>query len=252
MRQKLMLLLSAILLLSVVLSACGTPTTAQSGTLNELPTAPPAPTYPPAAKPSIPPAPATTLPKAGVSALVVDQFDGTLDTWQVLDLRVLPGSELSTWKVTEGRVDQVTGPDGMNASTPTALLIGDTTWTNYRVQAMAYARGNSIMGLVGRNSDKGMYMLVVRPADSQGGSQITIQRYDAATETFTNLAKADGGGAEKNQWYALELAFQGNSITALINGQEVLQTTDATYSAGRAGVYGYAEGELSFDNFSVQ
>jgi hypothetical protein len=252
MRPKSILSTFVMVMLSIIISACGSATLAQTGDVGQLPTAPPAPTYAPAAEAEIPPAPNSSQPKSGSTALAADQFDGDLNAWRVLDLRVLPGATPSEWQAKAGRLDQITGPDGMPALSPTAFLTGDASWSNYSVQAAAYSRGNSAMGLVGRASDEGMYMLVIRPASSGGGSQLMIQRYDAASETFVSLAEADTGGTDENTWYSLELSFEGTSITALINGKEVLKASDPTYSAGEAGVYAYAEGGLSFDNFSVQ
>ncbi|HYF64136.1 MAG TPA: family 16 glycoside hydrolase [Herpetosiphonaceae bacterium] len=251
MRPKLLLSMVVLALLSAILSACGTATVAQSGDLGQIPTPPPAPTFPPAAKPVIPPAPNTTLPRAGTPSLAADTFDGTLDSWDVLDLNVFAPTEPSLWQVTEGRVDQVYGPDHNDTQTPTILLSGDENWTDYSVQAVAYPRGNANVGLAGRSSKDGLYILAIRPA-STTGDQVTLQRYDAASEQYTILATAETGGLNKNAWYALKLSFQGDTIQAFVNGQPVLEAKDGTFASGRAGLYAFAEGDVSFDNFSVQ
>jgi hypothetical protein len=252
MRPKLLLSVFVLVLLSAIISACGSTTLAQNGDLGQLPTPPPAPTWPPAAKPAIPAAPNATLPKAGAPTLAVDTFDNTLDGWDVLDLDVTAPSESSLWQTTEGRVDQVHGSDNGMSQTPTILLTGDEGWTDYSVEAVAYPRGNANVGLAGRSTKAGLYILAIRPATGSSGNQITLQRYDTASESYTILASADSGGLNKNAWYALKLSFHGPSIQAFINGKLVLEAKDGAFTSGRAGLYAFAEGDVSFDNFSVQ
>jgi hypothetical protein len=252
MRPKLLLSVFVLVLLSAIISACGSTTLAQNGDLGQLPTPPPAPTWPPAVKPAIPAAPNATLPKAGAPTLAAETFDGQLDGWKVLDLNVFAPSESSLWETSEGRVDQVHGPDSSLSQTPTFLLTGEEGWADYSVEAVAYPRGNGNVGLAGRSSKDGLYILAIRPANSTGGDEITLQRYDAATESYTILATAERGGLTKNAWYALKLSFQGQSIQAFINGKLVLEAQDGAFTSGRAGLYAFAEGDVSFDNFSVQ
>ncbi|HYF65032.1 MAG TPA: family 16 glycoside hydrolase [Herpetosiphonaceae bacterium] len=252
MRRTMLRSMFLLVLLSAILSACGTPSLAQSGNPGQIPTPPPAPTYAPEPEPAIPAAPAATLPRAGAQTLAADTFDSALDAWDVLDLRVEGASEPSLWQATNGRVDQVTGPDGNRGEISSFLLKGDLGWGDYSVRAAVYPRGNGNVGLVGRASDAGLYVFGMRPSDSTQGYNITLHRYDAATESFTLLSKTDTGGLKPNAWAALELRFQGDSIQALIDGKEVLTATDGTHKSGRAGLYAYAEGNVSFDNFSVQ
>ena len=241
-----------LVLLSAIMSACGTSSLAQSGDPGQIPTPPPAPTYPPEPKPVIPAAPDATRPKSGVPSLAADTFDATLDGWQVLDLNVVAVNDPSIWQASDGRVDQVTGPDSNRGEIPTFLLKGDQSWSDYNVRAAVYPHGNGNVGLAGRASDAGMYVFGMRPSDSTQGFNITLHRYDAATEHFTLLSKADSGGLKPNAWAALELHFQGDSIQAFIDGTQVLTATDDTHTSGRAGLYAFAEGNVSFDNFSVQ
>jgi hypothetical protein len=251
MRPKLLLSVFMLVLFSAIMSACGSTSLAQGGDLGQIPTPPPAPTWPPAVKPVIPAAPDTTLPKAGAPTLAAETFDGQLAGWDVIDLDVTAPSESSLWQTTEGRVDQVHGSDSSLSQTPTILLTGDEGWTDYSVQAMVYPRGNANVGLAGRSTKAGLYILAIRPANSAGGKQITLQRYDATSERYTLLATTETGGLTKNDWYALRLRFQGPGIQAFINDKLVLEAKDGAFASGRAGLYAFAEGDVSFDNFSV-
>lgn len=250
MRPKLLLSVLVLVLMSAILGLW-TATQAQTGAQGQLPTPPPAPTFPPVATPAVPAAPDTTMPKAGAPSLAADTFDGQLESWDVLDLNVTAPIEPSLWQANAGRVDQVTGPDGNDTQTPTILLTGDETWTDYSVEAEAYPRSNANVGLAGRSTKAGLYFLAIRPANAGAGDAITLQRYDAAGERYTILASAESGGLNQNTWYALKLSFKGDSIQAFVNGKLVLEAKDGAFANGRAGLYAFAEGNVSFDNFSV-
>lgn len=237
-------------LLSLILAGCGTISQAQSGNIADLPTAPPAPTAEPFVEPVIPDAPQAAAPsKAPVK--YSDSFDKQSSDWQVLDIWN-NGSEPSTWSVKNKKLHQVSGLDGNVSHNPTAFTTGDAAWTDYTIQAQAYSIDNNIMGLVGRVNDDGYYALVMRQQGAEGGKLLTLQRYNASTETFELLATSEAFGWQPKTWYTLQLSFSGNTITASVNGQQVLSATDSTFTKGRAGVYGYGESNLVFDNFIVQ
>ena len=45
--------------------------------------------------------------------------------------------------------------------------------------------------------------------------------------------------------------MEGTTLVGMVDGQEAVRADDATLASGRAGVYGYAQGGLVFDNLSV-
>lgn len=250
MRRNIMGSLGGLALLTIVISGCGAVTSAQQEQQITIPTAPPAPTYAPIEAEAIPEAPSVENPnKAPVR--YSNSFDSALSEWRVFDIWS-NSTELSTWEVKQGVVEQVTGPDGYGSSTPTGLVTGDKTWADYSIRAQAYSFGNSIMGVVGRVNDAGFYAFVVRPEGAEGGKTVSLQRYDAATDSYTLLASSADKGWTNKTWATLELRFEGKSIIASIDGIEVLRAEDESYAAGQAGVYGYAEGNLAFDNLIIQ
>ncbi|XSG74653.1 hypothetical protein ACP8Y2_21020 [Herpetosiphon llansteffanensis] len=250
MRRNIMGSLCGLVLLTTTLSACGAYTSAQQGSLGELPTAPPAPTYAPLPAEVVPAAPAIENPNKAPE-LFSSSFDTDLSQWQVVDVW-MNATEKSKWEVKEGRVEQVTGPEGWPAVAPTALVTGDKTWSDYSITAQGYSWGNSVMGLVGRVNENGFYVVAVRPIGAEGGKTITLQRYDSKTEIFTQLAETSDKGWNLKQWTTLGLSFKGNTITATLDGVPVLEAQDDQFSSGQTGVYGFAEGMLTFDNVIVQ
>ncbi|HEY1012522.1 MAG TPA: hypothetical protein VGE07_07435 [Herpetosiphonaceae bacterium] len=250
MRRNHLASLAGSLLLAGVLSGCGAVTTAQSQPERQLPTAPPAPTPASLAGPAIPAAPA--LPQlAGLGPEVLrDEFDAGLAAWTAKDIVSLPVSEPAVWEAAAGRLDQITGPEGLAAMSPVTLVRGDGLGADYTVQAVAQSRGNEAMGVVARAGDQGFYYLSVRSADARG-TKAYLAKYDAASDQFTTLARLETGGWALNEWTALALRVEGSNLTGYVNGQAVLEAKDDSFSSGKAGVYGYGVGDLSFDHFVV-
>lgn len=250
MRRNHLASLAGSLLLAGLLSGCGAVTTAQSQPELQLPTAPPAPTSAPLADPAIAAAPA--LPRlAGLGdELLRDEFEAGLAAWTARDIVNMPVSEPASWKAQGGRLDQLTGPEGLAAMSPVTLVVGEGLGADYTVQAMAQSRGNEAMGLVARSGEHGFYYLSVRSAEA-GGTKAYLAKYDAAADQFTTLARLETGGWKLNEWTGLALRVDGPNLTGYVNGQAVLEARDASFGAGQAGAYGYGVGDLSFDHFVV-
>jgi len=241
---------------TVLLSGCGTQPAAQAepGQVGQiLPTPPPMPTEParvPTATPAEAPADSPQLAGTGPTLFQSDFASASsLPSWQVIDsydaLRVP-----SVWDIEAGRLAQVSDGEGSTANYQTALVTGEPTWTNYQVNVSAYNTGNDEIGVVFRANDQGYYVFRLRPGD--GAGRQAISRYDAKAMEYTEIAQADAAGFDQNTWYRITVRVSGAQIQAYVNGQLTLEASDATLTEGRAGVYGFAQGDLLFDNFAVQ
>jgi hypothetical protein len=257
-----------LLLSGVVLSGCGTNDSAQAqptggGVIDSaqaqpasaspivLPTAPPMPTSPPVpATPTPPAAPAQAAPAGGVPALTADFGPGaSLAQWTVIDTAdALPGP--SIWQIHDGRLSPISDANDLPGQYGTALITGDPGWRDYSVTVAAYNIDNDTYGVVARAGEGGFYLLNLEPAGNT--SSAALMRYDIAKGTFQMLAHAELSNIAPRQWTTLRLLVQGDKLSAFVDGQQVLQASDATLAQGRAGVYGYAMGGLEFDNFGVQ
>lgn len=251
-----MFMLIALMLGAALLAACGAPAQSQTapGQVSDiLPTPPPMPTGAPVAPtPTPPPAPASAgLSSAGASLLQAD-FNGAagLNGWSVLDSTDLIQSP-SIWEVQNGRLAQISDGDGLPGLYATALLAGNGAWRDYAVTAAAFPTGNDELGVVARASKDGYYVFRLQ-ATAANAPRAEILRYDAASMRFTAVASADGPGFENGRWYTLSLRVRGDRLEASVDGQPILTASDATFASGQAGVYGFANGGLTFDNFTVQ
>ncbi|MFL5801746.1 MAG: hypothetical protein ACJ8CR_08385 [Roseiflexaceae bacterium] len=247
-------LIVALLLGSIALTGCGINESAQAepphGGAIVLPTAPPMPTSPPLpSTPTAPPAPAQAAP-AGAAVLTAD-FGSTanLAQWTVVDIAdALPGP--SIWQIHDGHLSPISDAGDIPSQYGTALITGYASWRDYGVTVAAYNIDNDTFGVVARASDRGFYSFNLVPAGDTATA--ALMRYDTAKGVFQRLAHAELSNVAPRQWTTLRLLVRGDQLSAFVDGQQVLQASDATLDQGRAGVYGYAMGGLEFDNFSVQ
>lgn len=220
-------------------------------TADILPTPPPMPTpepQPPTATPAPAPGGASL---AGGAVLLQNDFSNPADlaAFRVIDtydVRPAP----SIWQISDSALKQISDGEGNPAEFGTAAVTGDTSWTDQVVTASGYLSGNPVFGVVARASQSGFYIFQIQPGTSS--STVILSRFDAAKSEVIELAKTTGPAISERTWYKLTLSATGTSLEGSINGQPVISATDATLSAGQAGVYGYAQGNLVFDNLIVQ
>ena len=253
MRPQIWLYALITLLGALALTGCGANPTAQAEPAPQggivLPTPPPMPTsLPQPPTPTPPPAPAAVVPSAGATLLTADFTSLDLSRWTVIDAAdALPGP--SVWKVQNGHLIPYSDAQDLPSLYSTALVGGDPSWRDYSVSAAAYASNNDELGVVARASAAGYYVFKLFPAGQKPG--MALLRYDAKRGAFSTLASAEAGGFAPRTWTTLRLTVQGQVLTAMVDGREVLSARDATLVSGRAGVAGYAESGLEFDNLTV-
>ncbi|MEV0428864.1 family 16 glycoside hydrolase [Micromonospora sp. NPDC050495] len=157
---------------------------------------------------------------AAAATLFTDTFDdGNADGWSK------SGGDWSV--VTDGSPAY---RQGNNASELARAFAGQTSWTDYRVQArvkpLSFNGGNRLVGLASRStSSTKMYRLALTNAGRAelqmvNGSQLSVLG-------STALAVTTG------TWYTLRIEATGNTIKGFVNGAQIGAGTDPAYSAGR-------------------
>jgi len=71
---------------------------------------------------------------------------------------------------------------------------------------------------------------------SDGSQYVAIVRWNGALADFTYIANLTPGGPGIHNGDTVKATIIGNTITAYINGTQVLQGTDATYTSGNPGI----------------
>ncbi|HYN95730.1 MAG TPA: family 16 glycoside hydrolase [Pilimelia sp.] len=190
---------------------------------------------------------AATLAAAGVltygassafaATLLTDTFDdGNADGW---------ARSSGSWAVvTDGSpVYRQSGTSGDARS-----LAGQTTWTNYSVQARVkptgYGATNRFVGVIARaQSSSNYYALVV----TGSGDVRIVKRAGGAPVTLgTGTA-----GIATGSWGTLRLDANGSSLRGYVNGTLAVTASDAAFPAGRAGVAAWYA-SASFDDVAVE
>lgn len=226
---------------------------AQPATIDDiLPTPLPMPTAIPQTDPIIPPAPEESAQLANASTVFQTDFAQSFDPsqWQVIDAAEVLRAP-SVWEAHDGRLMQQGDSDGIPSMYATALVTGEAEWSDYEVSVAAYPTNNDEIGVVARASDEGYYVFRMLPTTSEQPAYV-LSRYSAKDGIFEDLVTSDGVGFEASQWYTLRIRVQENTIQAFVDDQLVVETQDTTLTNGQAGVYGYAQGGLQFDNFVIQ
>ena len=137
-------------------------------------------------------------------------------------------------------------------SDPYALL-GDTTWSNYKVASDVLLEQAGYVELIGRAGTQhafgpaGLDAYYLRVSNTGAWS---VFRNDV-NNTNTVLASGSVAALGTNTWHTLALTFSGTTITAQIDAATVSTLTDGSWFVGQVGV-GTSQGETAqFDNLSI-
>jgi pectate lyase len=122
-----------------------------------------------------------------------------------------------------------------STSASAKALAGTTSWTDYtvsaRVKPIAFADASRSVGVAARaQSTSDYYALALT-----GGGAAQLQRVVGGTITVLGTASV---GAVTGTWHTLTLSAQGSSLVGSVDGNQVVQATDATIGSGRVGLVG--------------
>jgi hypothetical protein len=132
-------------------------------------------------------------------------------------------------------------------------LIGDTSWSNYRVASDVLLEQAGYVEVIGRATwqhafgPAGLDAYYLRVSNTGAW---TLLRNDV-NNTMTSVRSGTVAALGTNTWHTLALTFSGSTITAQIDATTVTTVTDAVWSVGQVG-FGTSQGETAqFDNLSV-
>ncbi|MGH9351733.1 MAG: galactosylceramidase [Terriglobia bacterium] len=134
-------------------------------------------------------------------------------------------------------------------------MLGDATWTDYKVSADAMATEPGDVTLLGRIDSADFfkdhharwpsgYILMV---SQDGGWKLLCTEYKHPTLTLASGRVA----FSLNTWRHLALRFKGPNIRVMIGGAEAASVADQTHKSGMAGI-GSGWNKAEFDNFTVR
>jgi len=139
-------------------------------------------------------------------------------------------------------------------------MVGDLDWKDYRVSTDVLLEQPGAADLIGRLSGMSGWDVpnsyVLRVAD--GGQWFLVKstikdgRKEDVKEEEIVLAEGQVNPLGTNRWHHLALVFQGDSITAQIDGVPVKTITDGSFAKGMAGLGTVAYVPAEFDHFEVE
>ncbi|MEU8656435.1 cellulose-binding protein [Actinoplanes philippinensis] len=195
-----------------------------------------------------------SLGAAGLSGLVAAGlflFIGTAEAATLFSADFESGSTSGwsksggTWSVASDGTSVLQQSD--TGSERARQFAGNTSWTNYsvqaRVKATAFGSSAGVVALTGRAAGSTrMYRLSLT-----GANRVQLETMNGSAVTVLgSLAQT----ISTSTYYTLKLSFSGTTISGSVNGTSVGSATDGTITAGRIGLLTeYAAGR--FDDIVV-
>jgi uncharacterized repeat protein (TIGR01451 family) len=139
---------------------------------------------------------------------------------------------------------------------------GSDQWTNYRLEVRTRSDAKGILGLWVRgkyipNQPSGRYVegyyVTWQPGRNRGVDLSRLSNTGASAGAFYDPVYLTSGGfeMEDQQWYLLAVEVRGSNIKVFVDGIQVIDYNDSTYSRGTIGFYGYKMEDAAFDNVLV-
>jgi len=196
--------------------------------------------------PTAPPLPATRQPVLFMS----DFSSPDLSAWTPFAAYTPPYATPASWSVTQGVLAQSGIAEEEGASTDALLLTNDTKFGDATIDVSFYPGGEAA-GVVARYGPDGYYLFkVYAAAPNAAPKAVLLKISNTQSETVLASSTAWPGFAPKT-WYDLTLTALGSTLTASIDGVQLMQVTATQLTSGRLGMYAFADGMSKFDNFRV-
>ncbi len=135
-----------------------------------------------------------------------------------------------------------------NAEFP-AIALGPTVYGDFTVTVRfkpISGRQDQAAGIIFRIQDKDNYYILRANALE---ANVNLYKYVGGSRSDI---KDGAGKTATGQWQELRLEATGDRLRGFLNGVLVVETTDATYRAGRVGLWTKADSVTCFDDLSVK
>ncbi len=130
-----------------------------------------------------------------------------------------------------------------------AIALGSTVYGDLSVTVRfkpISGREDQAAGIIFRVQDKDNYYIL--RANALEGN---VNLYLYASGRRSGI-KEGGAKVASGQWQELRLEASGDRLRGLLNGQPVVEATDASYKAGRVGLWTKADSVTCFDDAVIQ
>lgn len=194
--------------------------------------------------PAIPDAPKTAPAEA--NAAFADDFAADSST-RYEPLASAPG----TWVVRNNRLQQRGDENGDLSDYPAVLRVKGVNFADGGISAQVFGVAMPY-GLVFRGSDAGYYRLSLFLEENAAAPMVFLEKVEGAKTTkVAEVEPAVFAGYKNRKWQNVRVTAVGNRITASVDGTQVLDVTDNSFSSGWAGVWASADSRTQFDNVRI-
>jgi len=150
-----------------------------------------------------------------------------------------------TWGIDAGTMRQTSNYYGSVLDACYAIT-GSPNWTDYSISADIKSTDNDRIGLVFNLQDfQNMYMFVWH-----------LQTPERVLYKWVNgvstILDSDNTGYSMDTWYHVKVGSYNGYITLTIDGQEIFNVQDNTFTSGKAGLYCWANQYTYWDNLLIE
>jgi PKD repeat protein len=155
------------------------------------------------------------------------------------------GFNNGSWVESSGYLRQTGNYYGSGYLNGCYALIGSPLWQDYVITCDFRSTDNDGIGFVFNYvDDQNMYMF---HWNTQENERLLIKWENGVQ----NILASDAITYVSSTWYHAEIATIEGNISVKIDGLEIMNVEDATFTNGKAGPYCWANDESHFDNFQV-
>lgn len=151
-----------------------------------------------------------------------------------------------TWSVADGNLRQTSNFYGTTYLDGCFAVTGSPLWSDITLSAALKSTDNDQIGLVINLQD---YQNMIMFLWTQENPYRAIYRWVNGTGT---VLASDNVGYTTNTWYDIQFGGHNGHIVLKINGEEVFNVWDSTFSGGKAGLYCRGNQSSYWDNVVME
>lgn len=180
--------------------------------------------------------------------ILLDEAFATPDDWTFVDEPPY-STRSSNWEFDDGGLRQTSNiygfVGGPYRQPGTYGVIGDDTWTDYRLAIHVHSADNDAIGVLFRYQDSENFYRFAMDDERE------YRRLTRTVNGETTLLWADDGPFETGRDYELTVACLGPQLVGFLDGDLVFDVVDEHLASGKVGVYCRANTGARFANLRV-
>jgi hypothetical protein len=185
----------------------------------------------------------------GTTLFSADFSSGSLAGWTVVDQGTIDAP--SNWQIVSGELRQSSniysssGDPGALSTPGTYIWTGDAAWSNYTVSVRLKSTDDDALGIMfGYQNTSNYYRF------SMDQSRNYRRLVKVVNGSWTQLAQ-DTQAYTQGVWYHVQVGMVAGVITVYIDGQQILQVNDSSFTGGRIALFSWANAGSYFDDVVV-